>query len=98
MSIVVTVQSNLIRINYVVIILCSNYLHWARVSFSLFFLYIFGYHFIFQTVFQRCRTCYSGTELEYITVGTFEFVCISGDIRARANKGHISNQYIPQSR
>lgn len=97
MPIVVTIQTNLVWINYFIIIFCSNYLHRTRVPLCLFLLHIFGYHLIFQTVFQCCRACYPRTEFKYITVVSFEFVCISRHIRTRADKGHVPNKYIPQS-
>ena len=97
MPIVIIIQANLVRINYFIIIFCSNYLHWTRISLCLFFLHIFGYHLIFQTIFQCCRTGYSGAQFEYVTVGSFEFVRISGYIRTRTNKGHVSDKHIPQS-
>ncbi len=98
MSVVITIQANLVRINYLIVIFCSNYLHRTRISCCLFFIYIFGYHLIFQAIFQCCRAGYSGAKFKYITVITFEFVRIAGYIRTGTDKGHVSDKYIPQTR
>ena len=64
------------------------------------FLWVFfpGKQIFFITIFERSRSCDSGTEFKNVSVRTFQLVSITGDIRSRADKTHVANKDIPEFR
>ena len=86
MPIVITVQSDLVRIDYSIIIFGCYYLHRAIIALRLAFCHIFRNHFIFQSILESCGACDARAKFQHIPVFANQFVSISRNIWTRTDK------------